>query len=313
MELREYAERVKEEIAKRMPDFDISISENYKANDQMLTGINIKQKDSIIAPCIYIDQCYHDGDTVIECSEKVIEIYNKSSLGFNVDLSQMLEYDKAKENVFVRVVNKERNKEFLSDVPHLDFGDLSIYFNVFIGKSEDQIGSSKVNNNIINNWNVSLLDVYERAIENTKKMYPMKFEPLFNVLNKMMSQKGINETFDEDDASPLYIVTTEDTLNGSFYITDKESLNKIGDEINDNFYILPSSIHELLIVPEHVNSPFNLMACNEEDMIDNLLNMVKEVNRTSVANNEILSDNVYKYDRENERLYDHDGNQIIFY
>ena len=313
MELREYAERVKEEIMKKMPDLDISISENYKANDHMLTGINIKEKDSNIAPCIYVDQFYHDGDTVMECSDKIIEIYNDNSqknLKFDVD--QMLEYDKAKNNLFIRVVNKNNNKEFLSDVPHLDFGDLSIYFNVMILKSKDQIGSSKVNNNVINSWNISLIDLYKQAIKNTKKMYPMRIDPISNVINKMLSEKGIKEDLPLEN-EPLYVVTTESTMNGSFYITDKESLKEIGNKVNDNFYILPSSIHELLIVPEHSDTSFGTNINNEEELVDNLFHMVHEVNRTCVEDNEILSDNVYKYDRENERLYDHDGNQIIFY
>ena len=91
---------------------------------------------------------------------------------------------------------------------------------------------------------------------------------------------------DCDAEIPMYILTNKEQYNGAVMVCDKDTMDSVAEEIGRNFYILPSSIHEVIIVP---NS-------DEELASDTLRSLVSEVNSTQVAAEDRLSDNVYRYD-----------------
>jgi hypothetical protein len=135
----------------------------------------------------------------------------------------------------------------------------------------------------------------------------MEIAEMQNLLYQMMQRvdsgidKEILDSMQVDNI--MYVVTSTTRQNGSFYLADRDSLIEIAQHIQSNeFYILPSSIHEFIVIPSN--------KINQNT--DELLAMVKEVNTTQLATDEILADNVYIFNAQSEELRTIDGSIIPF-
>ena len=89
----------------------------------------------------------------------------------------------------------------------------------------------------------------------------------------------------------IHIVTNRKNAHGAAYIFDTNTLQKMADLLESDLYIIPSSIHEIMIFP------WNDFATKEE-----LSAIVEEVNETAVEKEEQLSNHVYIFDRETGTL-----------
>lgn len=113
-------------------------------------------------------------------------------------------------------------------------------------------------------------DVWDQAKANTFK------ETVVTTMAQIMRD------FDMDvPETPLYVVTNAAKYRGAANILDRKSLIKaLG---HGDFIVIPSSIHEVLILP-----------AEEYDNLSDLAQMVKEINASQVAPEEQLGDTVYK-------------------
>ena len=110
------------------------------------------------------------------------------------------------------------------------------------------------------------------------------------VTNQEMEAWGISMPMDRS-AIPMYIMTNRQEVNGASVLLYDDVLQTFALKKKTDFYILPSSIHEVILVPS--------------DRIDNpsdLFTMVEDANRTVVALGDILSDSVYYYNREKNQI-----------
>ena len=98
-----------------------------------------------------------------------------------------------------------------------------------------------------------------------------------------LSNEGVN--------GQIYVATNKEGVNGASVILYPNLLRDFGIKIGESFYILPSSIHEVILVPESLGAQAQV-----------LIEMVKDVNRIAVAEDEVLSDNVYLYDLDNDEI-----------
>ena len=313
MEIKEYAEAIAENIKNNHPEFDdIIINTVRKNNNVILHAVIIKNKDSNISPTIYVDPFYNENKSIEEAAEEVLEIYNNNKdIDFSFNEKDIMHFDNVKDKIIAKVYGKKKNEDELDRCPYAQFGDLIVNFFILVNKGDDNYATIKINNKLMIQWNVTLTTIMEYAYKNTPNLMPVKIMPMFEVLKALMPTDIDNETaeqiigMDDKDDSYMYIISNDTKCNGAFYITDKNALNQMADICGDSFYILPSSIHELIAVPAR---KLEGNGSNEE----NLLAMVTEVNATQLSEDEILSNNVYFYNKDEETLYDSEKNVIPF-
>lgn len=82
----------------------------------------------------------------------------------------------------------------------------------------------------------------------------------------------------------MYVLTNAEKMNGAAAILDSKTMEGISEKLGGDFVIIPSSIHEVIILP-----------LNTADT-DTLNGMVNDVNASEVAPLDVLSNHVYKYD-----------------
>ena len=160
------------------------------------------------------------------------------------------------------------------------------------------MGSITINNDLMELYGVSMDTLHDQAMNNMDKISPLKFESLQETMVGMLASDFAKEegiSIDEakdlirgsipNDGPDVYCLSNEARANGAVYIMREDVQQMVAEKLGGDYYVLPSSIHETLIVPKSENMPFQ-----------ELQDMVQSVNATCVSEEEVLSDGVYQYE-----------------
>lgn len=266
-------------------EYELEVREVCKNNNVTMTGIMAKKKGQTAFPTLYIDEFYcpelEDSDVeylAMRLAGRFIEI-DDNSPRFS---EEYFEYDYVREHIAVKLINAESNKDILMDIPHRRFHNLAIvYYYIVEDEGLGGRGSVLIRNNQMENWKVTEKQLYEEAMCNSKKMLPYSISPIKEVIEKMGD-------IDMGDAQvPMYILTNNYGTFGAACLLYEEALEEFAMKTGGSFYILPCSIHEVILMP-----------VKEEYNVKDILMTVTDINRTEVSKEYVLADSVYLYDYE---------------
>lgn len=267
-------------------DYEVKAIVVKKNNGVKLDAVNIRKADENVTPTIYIQrelELLKEGKiTVKEAAKHVLKMYEESK-GRNpvTDVEDILERDFILQHVEYQLVNKERNIDRVNSAPHKDLLDLAVLYRVVVEVNKDEIASYVLSNDLFERIGVSIEELDEAAARNTESL-GFVVKTMAQVVAEMM---GVSEDC-MDEGPQMYVLTNERKINGANILMNGRQLATLADKLNDDFYILPSSIHEALAVPAS--------SMNAAD----LKQIVKDVNDTEVQEQEILGYSVYRYNRE---------------
>ena len=280
-------------LNERYPDATISIFDVAKNNGVKLRALTIKQPDSNISPTIYIDEFseqYERTHDIDEICNAIAEL-NEENAVEQFDLKSVLDFDKAKTRICAKLINKAKNEQLLKGIPHRDFLDLSVVYYICLENFEGT-ASILIRNDMLTFWNVEE-EIYTYAMENSPRLCPVSFVSIEEVLQMMPdSTLAFEDEETEDEKLRIYVASSEQQTYGASVLLYPHFLQQVADTVQSDFYVIPSSLHEILIVTDR----------NEQTNQNELLEVVQEVNFTTVSDEEILADNVYFYSRESGEL-----------
>ena len=272
----------------------VTVQEIIKNNNTRLDGLTILSNQLNISPTIYLNYYYSQyqkGKSLDAIYQDILLTYEENKPKSCVDISFFTEYEKVKKHIVFKLINYERNRELLEKVPHYRYLDLAIVFNCLLESNNSGSATILIHHHHLAFWHITKDDLYALAMENTPKLLAYDLKNMTEVLNGLI-QTEFTESLDAAPNSfPMYVLSNRSKLNGSGCILYKNLLQSFATKLNSDLYILPSSIHEVLIIP-----------AKKADSAEELSDMVKEVNATQLANEEILSDHVYYYSRETAQL-----------
>ena len=297
----EFADALKSILEKRMEDSEIEVREVEKNNSVILTGITVRQKGSSIAPNIYINKFYEAYQDGMELQEIVGEIERickseKEPALQDFHVEELTDFEKIRDKISFKLVNAEKNKNRLKTMTHRMFLDLAITYDVRVTEINDAVGSVAVTNDMMKAWDVTEEQLYELALQNAVKQDRGVVKPLESLMQEWFG--GDAETDEKDHTykdfdisiaeeiqeTALYVATNQSKTNGASIMLFPNFPDTVGMLLGD-YFVLPSSIHEILLLPAD-----GAMESSE------LLKMVHEVNATAVEAEEVLSENIYRYD-----------------
>lgn len=200
-------------------------------------------------------------------------------------------YEDVKNKIFFRLLNTKKNLGFLKDKVHFEILDLSMVICILIKNNENRIGSIPVQNSLLALWGVSVEEVKVQAEKNTPLLFPFRVLPFNYVAAIALKVTGMNTKQADIDDIQAYIITNAEQVNGFSAVLYPRALERIVFFNGRDIYILPMSIHEGLLIP--IDIPIELQDLQE---------IVKECNASMVDEADILSDNVYYYNRQKNEL-----------
>lgn len=304
MEIGSFTEQVRSRVGMELDSgYSVSVHKVNKNNGVIYTGLRIAADGSDISTVIYVDRYFRDyekGEMTIEgTADHVMDIYNKErgTGAMVVDKNKFLSYDNVREGIVYKLINTEKNRELLEDVPHIEFMDLSIVFQCIVSQEEFGTASILVHNVHMKLWDVAKEDLYRVAEENTQKLMPHEIKSMAEVLCEIMKSED-PEGYDHEeemeqfsDSVPMYVLSNKNRVEGAACILYPNLVRDFADKVGSSLYIIPSSIHELLLLPTD----------NEEGSAE-IKSMIREINDTQVSEEEILSYSLYYYDREEGKI-----------
>lgn len=288
MEYKEFLEAVKDKLQNRFgKGADIRVEQVFKNNGIVLDALIIREFGKRISPCIYLDGIYRSysvGDMDLDTVEDyILGVFKEKNLDIHFDVEEFSDFEKIKNNLQGRMVNTELNHELLEKIPHREFLDLSIIYCVDVRGLGEHNASVKINNQHMKAWNVQESDLFEQMIINMEKDEGY-LATISDVIREYLAPENA-ETFQMADQEMMYILSNKEKAFGSIKILDQQLLKKAASILGRNFYLLPSSVHESILVKE-----------DDDTNPNELAEMVAEVNEIAVEAEDILSYHVYRYD-----------------
>lgn len=301
MNSKDFTAKVQAEISGRLgPDYRVSVKEIVKNNGVILHGMLIYNKEQNVTPTIYLDtfrEKYEAGESWDSIIDRILISYRNGMPVKPVDMDFFKNFEKVKDRIAYKIINAEKNKDLLKEIPHIRFLDLAVCFYYAFSHEELGNGSILIHNQQMEIWNASTVELLKLAQKNTRKIFDVELTDMENILSEMISSEMAEgnmemlENLNMSEAIPMKVLSNRRHIYGAVVIILPGQLQDIAEEMNANLFILPSSVHEVI-----------LMADTGQEEPQAMREMVMEVNETQVLPEEILSDHVYYYDREKREI-----------
>ena len=298
-----FKEIVKKELPSYFPEVkDLKIEENavYKVNEKKdsltISGTGISkagENNSYLAPTVYFDDMYENYkscdsiEVVLEDLAERLTRVKENHPDFNAAESIM-----NKGNVYFQLINTEANKEMLADMPHREYLDMSIIYRSLMYRTEDGISSVRIDNDVMKRMDLTEEELYDLAYKNTETLFPVEVNSMFEMMASKMPPEIAEIIFPEPDNidEAMYVITNNNGINGAAAMLYTEPLDILSERFGADLYILPSSVHEVIAVSAEVSD------------LEYLSETVRYANTNEVKAADYLSDNVYRYNRQEKKL-----------
>ena len=280
-------------LAKVIEELEMQLGDEYrvdmtcqtKNNGVKKTGVSICRVGENVGAIYYISDFINSNKSVDDIVVEIMLDYfsvNKNIKCANDVYRDLEDFNKSQIRLFPRLINKNSNVELLQTVPYKDFLDLAVIV-TYEFKDTDGIMSVKIDQPILKYWGVTFDDVYNIALHNMQKCDKWNVCSMQDVLLNLSGQIYLNDI-------NMYVASIEGGVNGARCLLNDAVINHLVKEFDGSFVVLPSSIHEVIILPNNESS-FSLSD------FDDLVHTVNVSD--AIRSEDILSDHAYIYDSEN--------------
>ena len=291
MNFTDFIESIRLQVSELLgDDFSIESRKVTKNNSVEYVCLVISEKGKSISPGIYLNSFYLEyinGKPVIDLARQIVDLYHEHKEFGKDGLYELINKENILDKIFVRLVNYERNKAFLEQAPFERVLDLAVTYHYLLSNGPEGMSSIKMDYTNCSFFEIDPEEMKKTAVDNTEKLFPAEFQTLSEVLKDFPCAPDPSV----HGLPSLYILSNKDRYNGSACVLYKNILERIQKTLQSGFYILPSSVNEVLIVPDALGS--------DEEY---LKQMVSNVNRNYVPEIEFLSDNIYHYPEDDFRI-----------
>ena len=294
----EFVKAVAAALEEEMHDnISIGINEVLHNNGRMHKGISVHRKGYYAAPTVYLEAYYAEylsGKSTEEIVMEIQELLCELDWSPKVDPEWIRDYQSAKWRLIPRLISREKNRELLGNMPYRSWMDLAVIFCLLLRTDEKTSMTMTVQNSHMREWQVTENELYEMALSNARCLVPAKLVPISDVLfgagererNLLRETPAERERGKEEmeKNETMYVLTNEMQNYGASCLLYPRVKEEIAEILGENYWVIPSSIHEMLIVPE-------CMGAGSRE----LQQMIREVNETQVLPEEVLGSHAYFY------------------
>ena len=276
----EFMELVQKKIS---GEVRISLEKIPKNNGIYMEGMVLSKSDDHASPIIYLEELYRiwkKGVSMEQLVEKVLWCYRNFEPEISISEDFFRDYEKLKSHIYYKLVNYEKNRELLKKIPHRRILDLAMVF--YYQAEEISVPATiLIQNSHLNRWKITEEELEENARKYTCLRLPAEFLTMASLAG--VEEEDMDELLGKDRC-PMYILTNKQRRFGAGVILYPGIMEQAQSLLGDNFYILPSSVHECILAPES-----SYMSQEQ------LSQMIREINEEHVEVQEVLSNQAYYY------------------
>lgn len=271
-----------------------------KNNGVFLDALIIREPNINISPTIYLEDyyaLYQEGVSIQEICHIICDVFLEVRLNHPIDPRFFTDYEQAKKHLVFHLINYDKNAARLSEIPHIRYLDLAIAFCCMLRLDNGETATIQIRTEHLELWKTDIETIKKQAFDNTPHLLPAYIQPITDAIRDLIEQNHALERLlpltDTDCVPPLYVLTNETQIGGAACMLYPTLLAEFADSIGMDLYILPSSIHEVLLLPTDSRS-----AADDEA----LCSLVRTVNSEQLPLTQQLSDHVYFYSRTENAL-----------
>lgn len=304
-------------------EMSLQIHKVTKNNGIELTGLIIRREDQDVATTIYLEpffEEYENGMTMSETVNKIIRVYEENRIHLDTDMTFFDHYDQVKARLACRLISREKNSRLLERVPHRQTADLAVVCHCVLIGDEFGCASVVIEYSHLKYWQISEDQLFADMLENIPLILPPRRVSMRQfvresirrmVSDNMQELRRLEEDEMEDgewdlildnitemlmgehcrEQNRMQILTNCNKFFGAAVILYPGLLEQLTRSFAEQFFILPCSVHEVILLED----------TGWEDP-EELRQLVQCVNRTNVAADEFLSDEVYYYAKGMENI-----------
>lgn len=274
-------------------DITVESVQVEKLNSCIRHGVSFTKEGEMYSPTIYLEPFYQSfriGRSIDFLAEELLRCYREETGQVPDCIHRLDSYETARPDIYVKLIHIAENRNLLKDTPYKEFLDFAIvpYFEV----NDEQIfkGSVLLKNHHLEYWQVSAEEVLRHAIEYTREKKGVWFKTMSEVLKDIIFEE--DGVLYERARDGMFVLTNKEKYLGAVLAYFPDILYDISTRLKEDFYMLPASVHEWVIVPDS--------QVEEEEV---LFLMVKDINDREVLEEEVLSYNVYYYSMNSQKIH----------
>ena len=260
---------------------ELKHKEVVKNNNVKQTGLSVILPDNRISPVVYLEPFFESlkrGEALETILGDISSALKKECPALDIESEKLWDFSVVKDRIIFKLVNKGNNENYLSGTPYRIIADLALIYCIDLISGEGGCATAKITDQMMEAYGTDEDELYSLALRNTPERRPFVFQPLQNILSGFLGEGNVTE--DAINTS-MYVASNLQNTGGAAVVIYEDFDRKAREALGD-YYILPSSTEEVIVIPK------------SNVGVGMLKDMVREINRNEVAPEQVLSDNVYE-------------------
>ena len=298
----EFKKVLEEQLSSYLPEslagskVELRCLEKVNRSVDEIAIIPLKESGQSVFPCLRVDELYDEYQRIGDAGA-IMELVAGKFLENNKNAPAIVMNQDTlrRDRIVMMLINTEQNKQLLETLPHREFLDLSIVYRLGLGSNKDGLYYSMVDNKLAKAMGMNEQELFQAAYANTRELLPPVVVDMNDITRAILKRQGMSDEMIEESISYMpngimYVISNPVGANGAVSMLYEDELQKLAEKVGSDLYILPSSLHEVIVVPSHLGE------------LEELADMVHMVNMKAVRLEERLSNQVYHYDKELSRF-----------
>lgn len=286
-----YTKEVKKELEKKAPDYTVREATVVKRNDNVRYGLSIDDNSGRPAPTFYLNEAFMADISPEQAADDIIEHFFSNMIEKPVDMksSDMIDFsfEHIKDNLSLRLLDTEMNEMYMEEHPTYQIRDGFAY--AFAYNLTDEL-SVVITKDMVERYDLKVEALYEKALLNEQEDVVLASLDPFGL--SISDEENNYFRNGEEPEGCLFVLTNKEARFGANAMFYPGILKRIRDLLDEDFYIIPSSVHEVLIAKKSfADKPF-------ADNAKNMRTMLKEGNRDLCSPEEVLAELPFYYSSE---------------
>ena len=253
MEYREFMEQIKKDLPERLSGTlegaVVNTTQVDKLQGRSYEGLSIVPEGSMIGLTMDLQpyfQMLNDGMPY----ENIVEQIADRASGTYADRPAVTaesigSYEAVKDKLMIQLIGREGNEGMLRTIPHHSIEDMEIVYRLRVQDTEMGLASALVTNSMLGHYGITAEQLRQDAFASAVSHTPFEIKTMAEVLNELMGAEIIPQ-----DELPMYVASNKERIHGAGVIAYPEFMKEASKRLGGDFYVLPSSIHEVILIPD---------------------------------------------------------------